>query len=226
MTIPSPNGVASVLDEARLNVGFILRVLGRPSEGMPYLEGSLALARKCGDRACEALAEGNLGTALLAERAYAAARERFERSMDLMRELGDQRGEVGAHMALGQLAFEEGGVAEAQDHFDTAIRAATDWQRSDLCAQALAWRARLPGGDVQRALDAVVERGDLSWVSDRMEAWLCLAHAMGSHEHLAEARRLLDHLVEHAPAEYRESMLENVPLHRDILRAWAANGAD
>jgi len=32
--------------------------------------------------------------------------------------------------------------------------------------------------------------------------------------------RSLDHLVEHAPDEYRESMLRNVRLNREILEAW------
>ena len=42
----------------------------------------------------------------------------------------------------------------------------------------------------------------------------------GDPAHLAEAKRLLDSRVEHAPAEYRESMLTNVKLHRDIVKAW------
>ena len=38
-------------------------------------------------------------------------------------------------------------------------------------------------------------------------------------------RRLLDHLVEHAPEEYRESMLKNVRLYREIMKAWASHGS-
>jgi len=40
----------------------------------------------------------------------------------------------------------------------------------------------------------------------------------------AEARRALDHLVEHAPEEWGESMLNEVRLHREILEAWAERG--
>ena len=39
-------------------------------------------------------------------------------------------------------------------------------------------------------------------------------------------KRLLDHLVEHAPEEYRESMLKNVRLHREIMEAWEEHGGD
>jgi hypothetical protein len=42
--------------------------------------------------------------------------------------------------------------------------------------------------------------------------------------HLTEAKRLLDFAVEHAPEDCRNSMIENVPLHRDIMRAWQEQG--
>ena len=29
---------------------------------------------------------------------------------------------------------------------------------------------------------------------------------------------------EHAPAEYRDTMLQNVPLNRDIMKAWEEHG--
>jgi hypothetical protein len=38
--------------------------------------------------------------------------------------------------------------------------------------------------------------------------------------HLEEAHRLLCFIRDHAPEDCRESMIENVPLHRDIMRAW------
>jgi hypothetical protein len=42
--------------------------------------------------------------------------------------------------------------------------------------------------------------------------------------HLIEAKRLLDFAVEHAPEDCRTSMIENVPLHRDIVKAWEEHG--
>ena len=38
--------------------------------------------------------------------------------------------------------------------------------------------------------------------------------------HPEEAHRLLCHLRDHTPQEHRETMIENVPLHRDIMAAW------
>ena len=42
--------------------------------------------------------------------------------------------------------------------------------------------------------------------------------------HLAEAKRLLDFFVEHAPPDCRESMLANVRLHREIAAAAREHG--
>jgi hypothetical protein len=44
--------------------------------------------------------------------------------------------------------------------------------------------------------------------------------------HLAETKSLLDFAVRHSPEEYHTSMIENVPLHRDIMRAWEEHGGD
>jgi hypothetical protein len=34
------------------------------------------------------------------------------------------------------------------------------------------------------------------------------------------------HLRDHAPEEYRGSMIENVPLHRNVMKAWEEHGGD
>ena len=57
-----------------------------------------------------------------------------------------------------------------------------------------------------------------------MQARFLLSKATGDSAHLEEAHRLLCHLRDHAPAEYRETMIENVPLHRDIVQAWEEHG--
>ena len=51
--------------------------------------------------------------------------------------------------------------------------------------------------------------------------WLTPQEQRAWRAHLA-AHRLLSHLRDHAPEEHRETMIENVPLNRDIHRARAA----
>ncbi len=53
-----------------------------------------------------------------------------------------------------------------------------------------------------------------------MRARFLLFKATSDRDHLAEAHRLLVFARDHAPEEYRETMIENVPLHRDIVAAW------
>ena len=53
-----------------------------------------------------------------------------------------------------------------------------------------------------------------------MEAHFLLFKATTDRTHLEAAHRLLCYLRDHAPEEYRETMLKNVPLYRDIKMAW------
>jgi hypothetical protein len=53
-----------------------------------------------------------------------------------------------------------------------------------------------------------------------MEASLLLWQTTKDSTWLEEAHRLLLHLHEHAPTQYRELLLDNVPLHRVILAGW------
>ena len=50
--------------------------------------------------------------------------------------------------------------------------------------------------------------------------------ATGDPAHLAEAHGKLMFLRDHAGEEYQTSILENVPLHRDIVAAWKEHGGE
>ena len=84
--------------------------------------------------------------------------------------------------------------------------------------------ARLPDGDVEAAARALEEYGDRVSHATQLEARYHLWQLTNNSAHLTEAKRLLDFAVEHSPEEYRTSMLENVPLHRDIMKAWEEHG--
>jgi hypothetical protein len=53
----------------------------------------------------------------------------------------------------------------------------------------------------------------------QMEARYHLWEHTQNRYHLEEAKRLLRHLQDHAPAPYRTSMIDNVTLHRAIHEA-------
>ena len=75
----------------------------------------------------------------------------------------------------------------------------------------------LGGGIAAEA--ALKSHGPRMRVFDRMEAHFELWRATEKPEHLAEARRLHQLLLEHAPEESRAAMVENNPLHREIEAA-------
>ena len=61
---------------------------------------------------------------------------------------------------------------------------------------------------------------DSTPILEKMEARFLLFKATKDAAQLEEAHRLLTYLSDHAPEEYRETMIKNVPLHRDIASAW------
>jgi hypothetical protein len=58
----------------------------------------------------------------------------------------------------------------------------------------------------------------------QVEARFLLWKATGDRSHLEAAHELLVHRRDHAPPEHRETMIVNVPLHRDIQAAWDVGG--
>jgi hypothetical protein len=57
-----------------------------------------------------------------------------------------------------------------------------------------------------------------------MEARFRLWELTGDPVHLREAHRLLGEFRDHAPEECRESLIANVPIHREIEDAWETHG--
>ena len=70
---------------------------------------------------------------------------------------------------------------------------------------------------------AFAEHGDQLRHDARMGALFDLWKATGDPARLEEAGRMMDHLLENAPADCRESMVENVRFHREILEARASH---
>jgi hypothetical protein len=81
-----------------------------------------------------------------------------------------------------------------------------------------------PGGDVTAALAAVAAHERHANMQEAMEARFLLWQATRDPAHLAEAKRLLEFLVVYAPPEFRDSMLANVRLHREIAAAAREQG--
>ena len=84
--------------------------------------------------------------------------------------------------------------------------------------------ARLPGGDAVAALAALEEHEERVGHAAKMNVRFRLWELTQDQTHLLEAYRLLAFLRDHAPEDDRVSMIENVPLHHDIMKAWQEHG--
>jgi tetratricopeptide (TPR) repeat protein len=158
----------------------------------------------------------------------AEARGEPDKSRDLARdavrgarELGIPGETAGSLILLGDLLLEQGTGQEAREALREALALAEENDIPSGIVEAAALLALLPGGDPAAAEAAFAAHEARLSHGGRMEVRFRLWRATGAAAHLEEAHRKLEHLVEHAPDEYRETMIANVPVHRNIAAAWA-----
>jgi tetratricopeptide (TPR) repeat protein len=207
------------------NLGALLQLLGDNARARSTLDASLELLRAVAARKGEGDALEGLGAVAEQDGDVAAACSRYGDALALRRDIGYRQGVARVLVSLGSLARRSGDIPTATGHLDEAVVVAREIEVHGILFLALAERALLSGGDAGAAREALAEAGERCPIRERMRARFLLWQAMGDEADLTEARRLLDLLVEHAPVEYRVSMLENVPLHREIMAASSTCGS-
>jgi tetratricopeptide (TPR) repeat protein len=218
--IGDPHGEAVAMG----NLGIVLRTLGRVGEAQEYGERDLALCRKLEYRRGEGFALHLLAN-LAEEAGDSMAAERFlTETLELRRAMGERDGTAITLEERGTQLARVGRADEARAAFAEALALAREVGLSAVELLATTGLARLPGGDSAPALAALASHEACTNVQDAMEARFRLWQATRDPVHLAEAKRLLDFLVEHAPPECRETMLANVRLHREIAAAAREQG--
>jgi len=212
-------------DEAVIlgNLGLLWLLLGDRDRGQGALEASLALSREIGARQVEGHALYASGAVAREEGDLTRALARSEEALSLRRVIGDDGGVAESLVELGGLLPETRGQDAAREALREAVDLLHQQQRRPELAEALALLASHPGGDAAEAEAALEEAGE---AGNTPQTRYYLWRATGKHQHLAEAKRLLDYRVEHAPEEYRESMLKNVRLNREITEAWKEHGGN
>ncbi len=210
------------------NLGLVFQWLGRYDAARAHNERALAIAREISHRPGEAVATGNLGLLSHSLGRYGEARAHHERALAIARELGNGGLASEALNELGTVLIVQGLAAEAAAHLREAVALAR--QRGNVSIELTA-KARLATIEndgrataVAAALAALTAYEASVEANAATEARFLLWQATHDRAHLAEAKRRLDFLVEHAPVDCRESMLTNVRLHREILEAAARYG--
>ncbi len=185
------------------------------------MEGALDLTRETGDRRIEGYALEGLGHVLEAAGETKEAGRRYEEALKLRREINFAKGVAETLVALGRFWAALGEQDAARTLLDEAIAIARELKTPEVEVLASCLKA---DGDADAALAAFSEHEARIGHGTKREARFCLWKATADRAHLQAAHRLLMYAREHASEEYRDSMIENVPFHRDIMKAWEEHG--
>jgi predicted ATPase/class 3 adenylate cyclase len=128
----------AIAARAHAVLGSVLDCLGRPIEARRNYEGALDLARKGGDRACEAKVLAGLAALDDNEGRMSEARSGHSAALALSRQLGDAVAECAALNGLANVDFVQGRLAEARASYEAALQRARD-------AGDLGWQCALLG---------------------------------------------------------------------------------
>jgi tetratricopeptide (TPR) repeat protein len=202
-----------------LNLAETLTALGDAATARALIDEAEAVSREIADRYGAVGVHRSRADLLVvtgdldgAERAYREARESGA---------GISFVQVQAEALLGmaRVLAARGRRTESAERLTGADELATQLAAPNESVLVAAYRALVGATEVATAVAAVRAFGDKPWHVARMEAQFVLWKAGAGAEFLAEAKRLLDHLAAHAPDTHKESVLKNVPLHRDIAAA-------
>ena len=194
--------------------------LGRFDEARARAGEALALARDI-DGYEEGRAEWHLALAEIEEAAGvpAEARRHVERTLELC---GDGRYppiHADATLVRGRIAEAEGRRDEARSLYERAAELGETHDLPQVFLRARGHLALLTGRGAVAVVEGAAARGtELNWYARLELAWL-LWRATGEETHLVEARRLLDHLREHAPSEHRDAMVDRIGVYREVRDA-------
>jgi tetratricopeptide (TPR) repeat protein len=189
---------------SQLSYASHLIAMGQRDRARELIADSLSTARALAIPPIEANALALLGAAGV------DPERNFARALELNREL-EKPGEVmSTLLGFARLRTGQGRADEARAMFEEALALAEQIKAKESATTA---RVYLGADEFDDAGVSVAGRVECNFV-----AW----KTTGDEAQLAEARRLLMLLRDNAPQDYRESILENVPLHREIMEAWDA----
>jgi len=203
---------------ALVNLGHSWLILGDRRRARDALDASMAICREIGTRHPEGYALRDLSALADEEGDTKRAWDFADNALALRRAIGHGDGIADSQIQRGAYTLRAGDQNAARAALEEAAALSRDHHKQDCVAEALALLANLPDGDAEAAEAALQEAGNTP--QTRYHLW----KATGEREHLEETKRLLDYRVEHAPEEYRESMIRNVRLNREIMEAWVEHG--
>ena len=216
------------------NLGFLCIMLGDYAGARRWLAQSLAQLRAIGNRRLEAVSLGNLGLVAVQQGAYAEAQVTYAACLAIAQAIGDAVQAGWAQRGLGNAALGASDLVTAATAYQQALVTLRAIGTPALVAEALAGLAQvaLAVGDAPAALAHVeailthLETGTLEGAEEPMMVYLACYQALQANGDprasalLARARTELRTRAEQIPdVAIRQQFLEQVPVHRELLKA-------
>ncbi len=199
------------------NLALALAVMGRFDEACEMHERQIALSEDVAYRRGVAHALGGTTIARTYQGRYADAERSALEAIEIARECGAKDLEAAAEQALGDCLNALGREEEAAAHLARAHELGDASGLANESTISLLLRAAAGEESVASEARASHERyRDRMGYRVRMHAEHLMWRVTGEREHLDEAWRRLQFLRDNAPAEYRESLMRDQPMHRAI----------
>ncbi|MBN1956382.1 MAG: tetratricopeptide repeat protein [Anaerolineae bacterium] len=217
------------------NLGVISRHLGDYASAREYHQQALCLWREVGDRPSESESLGHLGLLDHLSNDHRAARERIQQSLQLAQELGGMPKQAQALTFLGHAWAGLAAWEEALAAYQQALDLRRELGQPHAATEPLAGLAAvlLARGDLSSARSHVeeilchLEHGSLEGTEEPFRTYLACYRVLDAAqdpraaELLATAHSLLQEWAGRIQdQEIRRSFLDNVAVHRAIVRAF------
>ncbi|MCP4542136.1 MAG: AAA family ATPase [Chloroflexi bacterium] len=217
------------------NLGIVSSSLGDYASARTYFDQALRISRDIGDRRADCTALNNVGHGLYCQGAYAQAKEYLTEGLRISQDIGDRVMQGYLLMTLGRVLIGLECFAEATDTYQQASSLRKELGQSHLVINAIAGLAYIAmlQDDLTQAQTLVEEilRHNEARSQDGSEEsfWIYLTCYRILRANLdPRAETILDtayHLLQEQAAkitdeEMRCSFLENVAIHREIVREW------
>jgi tetratricopeptide (TPR) repeat protein len=203
-----------------LNRGWIYTELGEIGKAREQFETCLEIGREIEDAVSESHGRHGLAWVAWLEGDREHAFEIYEEAVEAGRRIQYRYGVATLLEEHAGNLVEAGRVEEAEPLAREAVELARELDLPSILVLALCHLAAVPGGDVEAARKAYAEVLPRLRAHSKVHACWLLFELTSERPYLETAHRLLTEIRAGAPAEYRDRMIENVPLHRRIMAAW------
>ena len=219
------------------NFAEIARRQGDWDSARAFFEQALRHARQIDDRKTAGLVLGNLGLLCYQRGDYAAARDWCQQALRLAQQIGDRLGQGYVLNTLGNILLDTGQPDLAADAYQQAVDVRREIDDFSVVNESLAGLARVALARGNRAqaqawVDAILEylsANTLGGAEEPIRIYLTCYHVLQSNHDpraaasLEQAHALLQEQAARITDEARRRVfLENIPLHRAVVKAWAA----